>query len=332
MSFRFAGFSSLLALAALLSSCGTPRNPAVKVWLAPNIGSPDTIDMFGQPQRWRAARQSTDVFKFYEQQILADRPSDCPECARNIFPELSRAAAFTRVNSWNLAIGVEVGVLKPWACAAAASLPLALEAVRRIETRTAIVSDLAMDEPLLGAQDDCQLTLDEAARQTADFARGASETHPYLKVGDIEPYPILPASTLLDWVDALRREGYVPAFFHLDVDRVHAARIGADVAGDLALLRSRLEGQGIPFGVIFWSDVGTSDEAYSADVLAWVGTVKAAIGEPTQSVFQSWAVSPDGSRSVPRNLPEADPAVFSHTRLLDDGLAALRSETPPRSR
>jgi len=322
-------FSSTLVLAG--HGCGRTRPSGTEVWLAPNLGSPDTIDMFGQPKLWTAARRSTDVFKFYEQQILADRAADCPECGRNIYPELSRTAAFTRLNSWGLAIGIEAGVLKSWGCAASATLPPALEAVRRVEARDAVVTALAMDEPLLGARD-CQLTLEEAARHVATFAQGARDGHPFLLVGDIEPYPVLPASTLLDWLAALRREGYVPAFFHLDVDRAHAARIGADVAGDLARLRAAIEEQGIPFGVIFWSDQGTSDEAYAADVMAWVQTVRAAIGPPRQAIFQSWAVSPDGSRTVPRNLPEADPALHTHTRLLNEGLATLRSDTAPRSR
>jgi hypothetical protein len=330
MSARLAHLFASVAALALLSSCGKTSAGSVKVWYAPNLGSPDTIEMFAQPKLWTAARHSTDVFKFYEKQILADRPADCPECGRNIYPELARAEAFTRLNAWGLAIGIEVGVLKSWGCAASASLPLAMDAVRRVEARQAVVSDLAMDEPLLGARD-CQLTLDEAARHAATFALGAREGHPFLRVGDIEPYPVLSASTLLDWLDAVRREGYVPAFFHLDVDRAHAARIGADVSGDLKLLRARVEAQGIPFGIIFWSDEGTSEEAYAADVLSWVQTVHAAIGEPAQSIFQSWAVSPDGTLTVPRNLPEADPDLHTHTRLLNDGLAALRSE-PERSK
>src|SRR5436309_193134 len=79
---------------------------------------------------------------------------------------------------------------------------------------------------------------------------------PHRRVGATEPYPYFSAPTLLTWVSTLRQNGFTPAFFHLDVDRAYAGRIGADVAGDLALLRASLEGQGIPFGVIFWSDVG----------------------------------------------------------------------------
>ena len=100
----------VLAVLALTGpACGRVRPSGFEVWLAPNMGSPDLIEMFGQPRLWTAARRSTDVFKFYERQILADSSRDCPECGRNIYPELSRAEAFTRLNAWGLAIGIEAG-------------------------------------------------------------------------------------------------------------------------------------------------------------------------------------------------------------------------------
>ena len=314
----------LLGLSLALATCGG-RGRAPEVWLAPNLGSPDLLAMFTQPGDWRAVRLSTDVFKFYEQQLLADTAAQCPECGRNLYPQLARADAFTRLGSWGLRIAIEVGAIKPWGCTSSSTAPLALEAVRRVESRGAVVTELALDEPLLGAES-CQLSLDEAAVHTAAFAREARRGRPHLRVGDIEPYPYFSAPLLLSWVSALRRNGYTPAFFHLDVDRAHAARIGADVASDLALLRSSLEGQGIPFGVIFWSENGESDEAYFVDVMGWVETVRIAIGEPAHSVFQSWAVSPEGRLDIPANLPST--SGYSHVRLLGEGLTALRGGTP----
>jgi hypothetical protein len=289
------------------------------------MGSPDLIEMLQEPQRWRAAALSTDVFKFYERQLLADAPSDCPECRGNIFPQLARASAFNRLEDWGLRIGIEVGAIKSWGCVPSATLPLAMKAVRRVESRRAVVSLLALDEPLLGAES-CQLSLEEAAIQTAGFAREARRGRPHLRVGDIEPYPYLSAPLLLSWVSTLRQNGFTPDFFHLDVDRAYAGRIGADVPSDLALLRASLEGQGIPFGVIFWSENGESDQAYFADVMGWVETVRIAIGEPSHSVFQSWAVSPEGRLDIPANLPSNSD--YSHVRLLGDGLTALRGGTP----
>lgn len=330
MRFPLSRLLPLLAAGTLATAaCGGPP-PGRQVWFAPNMGSADMVELFTRPHEWRSARRSTDVFKFYQRQLLADTPAECPECGRNIFPQLARVDAFTRLDAWGVGIGIEVGVVKSWGCDAFATLPFAMEAVRRVEARRAVVTDLAMDEPLLGAES-CQLTLDEAARQAATFALRARDGRPHLRVGDIEPYPLYSVSMLLEWVGALRENGFTPAFLHLDVDRAHAGRIAADVGGDLVALRTSLEAQGIPLGVIFWSEEGSSAEAYSADVLAWVETVRMAVGEPSHSVFQSWAVSPDGRLRVPPNLPEDDDAVNTHTRLLDEALAALRGRAP-RSR
>src|SRR5689334_2459753 len=108
-----------LAAAAVLAvpgGCGAPpRGP--QVWFAPNAGSEDMIELFTQPSLWRTARLRSDVFKFYEGALLADAPADCPRCGPNIYPELRRVGAFTRLNAWGLAISIEVGVLKPWGCA-----------------------------------------------------------------------------------------------------------------------------------------------------------------------------------------------------------------------
>ena len=77
--------------------------------------------------------------------------------------------------------------------------------------------------------------------------------------------------------------------------------------------------------MIFWSENGASDEDYFVDVMAWVETVRIAIGEPSHSIFQSWALGPEGRLDVPANLPET--SRHSHTRLLDEGLTALHGGT-----
>lgn len=79
----------------------------------------------------------------------------------------------------------------------------------------------------------------------------------------------------------------------------------------------------IRFGVIFWGQDGTNGRAYYDDVLGWVRTVGEAVGRPEDVVFQSWLEAEGGRQDVPVNLPEDDPAVYSHTRLLDDWLAPL---------
>ena len=89
-------------------------------------------------------------------------------------------------------------------------------------------------------------------------------------------------------------------FFDLDVDRVRASVLEADVPADLATLQAACRARGIPFGVVFWEG-GTPRRGglRRGEVLAWVDTVGAAIGAPEQIVFQSWSASVDAARRCP---------------------------------
>ena len=295
-----------------------------QVWFTPNLASEDMLDLFTRPEQWQRARSEVTVFKFYSGQILADA-TGCPDCGPNRLPNLASVGAFSRLGGWGIGIAIEVGALKTWGCRAEVTLPLAREAIARVRASGGSVRYLALDEPLLGGEF-CGYTLEQSLAETAAFVRAVQREYPELGIGDIEPYPFFRAGRLAMWVQALRREGLPLSFFHLDVDRVLADRLALDVAADLRSLAGACRVLGLPFGVILWGSDGTTDETYSEDVLRWTRRVGAAIGQPPHTVFQSWAISAEGSRRVPVNLPENDPAVFSHTRLINEGLAILRRQ------
>jgi hypothetical protein len=55
--------------------------------------------------------------------------------------------------------------------------------------------------------------------------------------------------------------------------------------------------------------------------MEWIRTVNNAIGQPQHVIFQSWlGPAANGVHEVPINLPENDPSVYSHTRLIIEGL------------
>jgi hypothetical protein len=302
---------------ALFSGCGSrPR----QVWFAPDLGSADLLELFTRPEAWRQARGSTDVFKFYVQQLVAERRSQCPECGPNVLLGLLGVHAFRRLEFWRMAIAIEAGALKDYDCEGATTVEAARIAIGNVRGGGGTVRYLSMDNPMV-AIETCGLDLGEAAARTARFAKRLRAAYPALAVGESEPYPLFGAETIRRWVDAVKASGYAPAFLHLDVDRRYAAALRADVPTDLRTLRSACEAQGIPFGVIVWGDAAESDQAYYDSARAWTTTVEAAIGQPTHTIFQSWAVSAEGTFTVPRNLPESGPD--THTRLINDGLRLL---------
>jgi hypothetical protein len=317
-------WTSLLSGALLAVAC-LACDARQEVWFAPNVASPDMIELFSQPERWSRARDAVTVFTFYAGQTGALGP--CRSCGRNTLSNLSGAQAFAHLRLWHVQAAIAVDVVKDWDCAARTTATPATLAVTNVSLRGGIVRYLDMDEPLRSGFD-CLQGITETADATAAFVAEVQRVHPWVAVGDTEPYPHLRPATLESWLEALTLRATPPAFFHLDVDRARAKRLEVDVAADLQRLFAFCRSHAIPFGVIFWSDQGESDEAYYKDVIAWVDAVRAAIGTPDHLIFQSWVASPDGGLRVPVNLPDDDPAVFSHTRLVLESLDRFRGSQP----
>jgi hypothetical protein len=292
------------------------------------MGSTDYVELFAKPDEWSAARTKIDVFKFYTQNLLAQ---PCSICGDNTLGTFVDVRALEQLTTWGIAIGVEVGAVKEWGCTGEGEFHLARSVIQSIQVHGGSVPILAMDEPLLGGQlvsngVTCGQNMEQSARATSRFIGMISGEYPGIVVGDIEPYPHFSVSELERWILALEENGVIPAFFHLDVDTERVRVEAHDVAADLQELRLFLHEQGIPFGVIFTSNwtQADSNRGYYESTMEWVRTVHEAVGAPQHVVFQSWqGPAPSGAHEVPVNLPQNDPEGYSHTRLINDGLADL---------
>jgi hypothetical protein len=95
---------------------------------------------------------------------------------------------------------------------------------------------------------------------------------------------------------------------------------------ELGELSDFAERRGIPVGFILTADLAAadSDEGYFRSVVEWAESLATRLGRPTHVVFQSWiGPAPSGLHEMPVNLPDDDPQVFSHTRLILEGLEIL---------
>jgi hypothetical protein len=337
--------------------------PTDAVWFSPVGGSPDILDLFAKPDLWSTARSHVNVFKFEPFQVDAKK-SDSPTA----YQSLKGLDAFGKLKKWAIDIAIEVPAVKEWDCSGRGDTKdqrvrgdakaTTLGYVRNVYDAGGKVKFLAMDEPLVNGLGACKGSLEETAEKTAYYAkailkyRDVKTWAPSLAIGDIEPYPSRSVAQLKQWTKALESNGFKPSFFHLDVDvnDVDVRGPKLDMAGELRDLKAFFKGEGIPFGVIFWSghDPESTDAAYYNHTMSWVNRVHAAIGKPEQSIFQSWVrrssinctgtvscsaknnfmCSPAdppycGRGSMPINLPDNNPKVFSHTRLINDGLAVL---------
>lgn len=291
------------------------------------MGSTDFLQLFTKPESWANAREVVDVFKLYSLNLF---PEPCEFCNGISLPTLAEVDAFRLLGEWDKPIAIEVGAVYEFGCQGENTFRVdAGVVVDNVARNGGQVRIIAMDEPLLHGgtkpvAGSCDFSPEEAAAETADFVAAAHAAHPEIIIGDIEPYPHYSVAELQDWILALERFGVELAFFHVDVDMERVRVHGHDVAGDLAGLQRFVEDRGIVFGVILtsnWTQAG-NEESYFHSTLEWTEVVRAAIGRPTHVIFQSWqGPAPSGHHEVPINLPEDDPGVFSHTRLILEGLA-----------
>jgi hypothetical protein len=320
------------------------------VWYAPDDDSPDLINMFTEPNLWRDARRRIAVFKLGPQHFEATSRA----LRRNFLGALNSAGAFKLLQEWGIALASEEGAVKEWDCVGHAAASATARHINNLKTLGVMLSIVSLDEPLVSGLGPCKLNLADTARNTGQYIRDvraaaqiAGVTPP--TIGDIEPYPSFPLSTLLAWIAELSADAPGIAFLHLDIDLnyVHA-HPEFDVHGDLEKLQKRLRELKIPFGIIIWSgrDPVATDMDYYSDASELVRLVKSLPSLPDQLIFESWvtrapvscswthtncsakycsSIDPYycGEKSIPLNLPDAGPNVYSHTKLVVDSLKSL---------
>jgi hypothetical protein len=303
---------------------------APQTWFAPNMGSVDFPELFSDPDRWKTARAQVDVFQFYANTLSGD-PYDIG--GDNVLDTFVDVGAFGKLHKWGIPIAIEAGVIKFFACKHGSWAEYANRAIDNVESSGGRVSFIAMDEPLLGGRleeggKSCRYSANEAATEVAAFMEAIRRAHPEVQVGTIETIPPQTVAEVEEWITALEAAGAKPAFLHLDVEVADGIANRRFVAG-LRRLRDFSEARGIPFGLILTADwqVADSDEAYYRSVMNWAAAIRDGMGRPTHAIFQSWmGPAASGLHEMPRNLPEDAPRVFSHTRLILDGLMVLGTD------
>jgi hypothetical protein len=268
------------------------------------------------------------VIKFYANAV-SGFPFDIG--GDNVLSTFVDVDAFEKLLDWDIAIAVEAGAIKFFECSPDPWAEYTNAAIANIEANGGRVSFVAMDEPLIGGQivekgQTCGFSMAETAEVVVDYVDQVASAYPDVIIGDIEAYPHYSVAELEDWILALEEAGYTPAFLHLDVDIQRTEDEGQDVVADLRRLEDFTADHGIPFGVILTSNwtFADTDQRYYESTMRWTETVSTALERPMHVVLQSWwGPAPSGLHEVPVNLPEDDPHVYSHTRLILEVLEFL---------
>ena len=238
-----------------------------------------------------------------------------------------------------------------------------INVIQNVEANGGVVRYLAMDEPMRrwipeyyytywGATDPRPCLADsigELADHIAAYILQRQVWFPSVQIGHIELYPEVGVDQFKEWVIALEARGVTLPFLHVDVngprvDQYISLGMGVDIVADLDELKNFLEARGIAFGIIF-SDIYWGSQAWEEDIyvdqfyydrtMEWVDFIKAANMEPDHYVFQSWIfpvyTTGYGPNEIPVILPEDDPSIYSHTRLVNEALATLVGVDPEPS-
>ncbi len=236
-----------------------------------------------------------------------------------------------------------------------------VDAIVNVQNNGGTVRYIAIDEPIrrwyspiyppLGGPECKTESLAEIAAMVAEFITMMNNAAPSIIVGQIILYPEVDVDGIKTYVTELENLGINLPFIHLDV---HGLRI-IDYAGttygsvtlaqlktDLQELETFLGAHSIAFAPILIDlrfntqlyEFGQyTDSVYYEGAIDWINQVDSAIGQPDHLIFESWAMpqySDTNLTSVitPINLPENDTLVFSHTRLVNEGMAIFNPPTP----
>jgi hypothetical protein len=281
----------------------------------------------------------------------------------NTLADIAAADAFRKLRAWGIQTAIGAPAVKEWDCAGGREEAYTVRQILNVARAGGAVDWVTMDEPLaagtgIQTRSTCRIGLEQTAAEVAAYVRHITANPEVLAAGkpprfvDVEPYPGADVEVLQHWTTSLEAHGFRPAGFFLDVN-IHRVELKpelyARMAGDLRTLESFMRAERIPFGVVFWPGWGAvgSDAAYYRRTIDWVTFVHRAIGRPDAAVFSSWVWRCDGrnaggdfacsrqnpactpgdtycgQKSVPINLPDNDPNVFSHTRLVIEALGIL---------
>ena len=235
----------------------------------------------------------------------------------------------------------------------ALSLDGSVNVIENVQANWGTVRYLAMDEPMRrwlpeyyyvywGGTDPRPCLADSLgalADDVAAYMLQMQEWYPSVEIGHIELYPEVGIDQLKEWIVALEARGVALPFLHLDVngprvDQYISLGMDTDVVADIAELQSFLEAHGVAFGIIFtdpywgsqaWDPDVYDDQFYYERTMDWVTFVNDADLVYDHSIYQSWVfpvyTTGYGPNEIPINLPEDDPEIYSHTRLINEALS-----------
>lgn len=312
-----------------------PVSNISRVWFSPTYWNNDFANLYKNPEQWASARSKIDVYQFYEGS-QAEQYKDVVQVI-DLFTKEGKPIAIEGAKA-----------LYGECNSAQNAIEFSRAHIKSAQDRGATLKYVAMDHPLsnyiwakLG---DCgdNRSIDKIASIVAEYVKGIKKDYPNIQIGGIEsPYVYPPVSVkksfvpeIKEYISALESKGVRLAFLRLDITN-YPDLAPAMFVEDLKGLKSWLDERSIVLDIIFGNQgqdyPDLTDKLYFEKTIQEIKDVKATIGTPKQFIFQSWTTDLKDGRGMPNNLPENNPSIYSHTRLVNEGLAILGGDVVPPS-
>jgi hypothetical protein len=176
----------------------------------------------------------------------------------NMMTDGEQKTCFSNLATVGIALGVEVGVLKPGPqCKTARGCFLqGRTAWDRMVKNGARIGVFFLDEPLHSVLSGMVAgDVDYAINQTRAFAELVRARYPDARIVDIEPFPAQ-GRALGAWIDAIACCGGKPAVDYIEIDHDWARALDVE---PLVALKERAHAAGLGFGLVLWgASVATS--------------------------------------------------------------------------
>ena len=246
-------------------------------------------DLFKHPDQWAETRSRTDCI------LYADH-------AFNIYSDDELAGYLAQIKKWNLKLELEVGALKEWKGQTGKStFENQAPMWDRIQRLGGNIYSLAFDEPLCNVREYIHKPDEYGLEETAKFIALVRQKYPDFVLGDIEPYPSIPAEDHIKWIDSLQKrlaDMHVKGlqFYRMDIDWEAFIKLNRGNWLDVKKIENHCESIGLPFGIIYWAPnyggKGTDDATWYVGAI-YMGEAYSSIGgAPQQYIMESWVPGP----------------------------------------
>jgi hypothetical protein len=309
---------SIISIFTLFGLIASTATRAQEIWIAPQGGVEDRMDLFKPEAPWKNAASHTQVFKFYANKAF------------NMAPQEEVDIVIADLKRRGIALALEAGVMnvaakpKPpcggWGMVEGYG-PVEMHDViaRKIKNAGGVIKYIAMDEPLWyghyfkgkpNGQPGCQISIGDVAKLIAPSLAVYTREFPGVIIGDIEPSNALARQPnwkedLTSWATEYRAAvGRPLAFIQLDAawaepGATESIRTAYSYAKDMA--RRGLLGK---IGIIYnGNGKDPSDSAWVQSARDHVFLMERNYGlHPDQAIFQSWDAHP--AHALPETSPD----------------------------